>query len=473
MGFWHNRALLILITVGGFLVAAGVLDAASRAPTHRAALTALGALPIALIVLWSWAVGGPAFGGVIVGAGLGVLVFLWARAAEFRVLAMVPLVATGAWAGRACWARAVDAGAARQVEGDARREQVNTLREAVERGRVQLAMGERRALRYAALTDVTEALNATVSLPQMAQGIVERSASVVGKADLALLFLVDDARQELALAASHGWAVGEVHGKRGDLFDEWVFHQRKPLLVTDARKDFRFDPDAISEEARVYRSLITSPLLSGGKITGLLRLESRQADAYSADDLRLLDILADLAAASVRNAVLLAQAEDLAIHDGLTGLFVYRHFQERLAAELVRAAEAGQALSLVLLDIDHFKVYNDCHGHTAGDHVLKAVAAVLREGMRPGDLVARYGGEEFAVVLPQTPKPVAMELAGILRERIAAREVVLRREPTRVTVSIGVAAYPADAKTKDRLLQEVDAQLYRAKREGRNRVCAA
>lgn len=169
-----------------------------------------------------------------------------------------------------------------------------------------------------------------------------------------------------------------------------------------------------------------------------------------------------------------ARLEDLAIHDGLTGLLNHRELLQRLESELARAIRYRRPLALLMLDLDEFKEVNDRHGHQAGDTVLKAVADCLRGELRPVDQLARYGGEEFAVILPETSFPGAVVLAHRIHAAVGALHIdVGEGRVVRITISVGVASFPEDAESVTRLLASADRALYAAKMAGRNRVCSA
>ena len=163
--------------------------------------------------------------------------------------------------------------------------------------------------------------------------------------------------------------------------------------------------------------------------------------------------------------------------DGLTGVYNRRHFDERLDAEWGRVARTGAALSVVMLDVDFFKRYNDRYGHQAGDDCLRQIAAVLKGGLRrSADLVARYGGEEFVCLLPDTDLAGAMSLAQRLGQEVFARQIEHADSSAAavVTVSLGVCSRRSDdSGSAAALLREADAQLYAAKTQGRHRTCGA
>jgi diguanylate cyclase (GGDEF)-like protein len=169
-----------------------------------------------------------------------------------------------------------------------------------------------------------------------------------------------------------------------------------------------------------------------------------------------------------------ARTRRLASTDGLTGVYNHRTFQERLSQEIARADRYSRPLSVLMIDVDHFKVYNDTYGHPQGDIVLQDLARLLQEMSRTSDTVARWGGEEFAIILPETDSVGAQKIGQRLCEQVErypfpGQELM---PGGTLTISIGVATY-ASASRKEVLLQAADTALYTAKREGRNRVCVA
>ena len=166
--------------------------------------------------------------------------------------------------------------------------------------------------------------------------------------------------------------------------------------------------------------------------------------------------------------------KNLSREDGLTELFNHRFFQQLLAMEIARSERNQQSVSLIMMDIDNFKIFNDTNGHPIGDMALKKLSWLLKQNFRECDFVARYGGEEFAVILPETDKAqgiiAAKRICQIVNETSFEYEEALPQK--KLTISAGVATYPADAANRKELIEHADAALYEAKRGGRNRVCA-
>jgi len=187
-----------------------------------------------------------------------------------------------------------------------------------------------------------------------------------------------------------------------DPLDQWVMERRISLLVTDVKQDARFKQAKLANEVR---SVVAAPLVVEKQWIGLVRVNGFEPELFSVGDLRVLESLSLMAALALENLQLLHRLKEGAVRDNLTGLYTHRFFEERLNEEILSAGRFQTGFSILLMDIDHFKRYNDTYGHAAGDAVLVRFAKVLQRLARPVDLVARYGGEEFTLILPQvTPE---------------------------------------------------------------------
>lgn len=348
---------------------------------------------------------------------------------------------------------------------------INLLASEYSKHRQESSALEKKLERYTSLRNITAVLSSQFCIEEIAKILVDKSSTIIEKSEACLFFLVDTEKQELALlSAKIDGSSEKIKEKKGDLFDQWVFKQHQRLLVEDIKRDFRFNIEDPNKLQRKFRSLVVCPLVGEKKVIGIIRLESRLPGNFTADDLRLLDIISDLGAVSIQNAKFYKKTFELAITDSLTGLYLRRYFLERLNEELKRALHTEQNCSLLMLDIDNFKNYNDLYGHAAGDIVLKKIADVLNLFKAEGDIVSRYGGEEFSIILPQTTKKEAKEKAEALQKKIKDLEIFLRRERTKITVSIGVATFPQDAKFWEDLIMKTDEALYKAKRQGKDQV---
>lgn len=185
-------------------------------------------------------------------------------------------------------------------------------------------------------------------------------------------------------------------------------------------------------------------------------------------------LLEDLARKNIELERTNATIKEMASKDGLTGLYNHRHFQEVLANELQRAKRHQRIFSLIFLDVDYFKHYNDTNGHLLGDEVLKTIGSLIKTRIRSSDVPARYGGEEFIILLPETTLEAAIKLGGDIRKIIEKHPFQNEvSQPNRnLTISVGVAEYPRDGQDPESLLQHVDEAMYRAKEGGKNRVCS-
>ena len=240
---------------------------------------------------------------------------------------------------------------------------------------------------------------------------------------------------------------------------------------TLAQHDFVLDSEAVKLPVCFF------PLVVEDKMIGVFFAEGGNADVFSK-----CSIIAGQLALQIKKINLYHTVKELSITDGLTGVFVRRHFLERFNEELKRSIKNNYKLCVIMLDIDYFKSYNDTFGHLVGDVTLREVSRIIKESVRKVDLISRYGGEEFAIVLPETDLVGGVDAAERIRSAVAGERFSVYDEETRVTVSIGVASFPENMPLSGGefysdlafdLLHKADQALYKAKQAGRNRVVAA
>lgn len=244
----------------------------------------------------------------------------------------------------------------------------------------------------------------------------------------------------------------------------WVYANKKVLLLEDVKDSVL--GNLINEE----QSVILSPLIVENETIGVIYFGASAPYSFNGDMLGFVVSISYQAAMAIKNAQFYERIAALAITDGITGLYTHRYFQERLEESVKWAARYNKPISLIFLDLDHFKQFNDTLGHPQGDNVLKEVAEILRAYTRETDLVCRYGGDEFAIVLSDIGKEKAAEIAERIRSGFLT---ALNKYSVQITGSIGVATFPQDAKTKVELILKADTATYKSKHEGKNKVTVA
>jgi diguanylate cyclase (GGDEF)-like protein len=334
----------------------------------------------------------------------------------------------------------------------------------------ELARLRRRHAELELLYETVRDLTSTLSVREVLERLLHRTLSHLDAEIGSVLVLARDGR--LHIAAARGLPPEIVEATAlgvGEGISGWVLAHGESLLVEDVERDGRF---LRRNHERYYTSsFVSAPLLHVGKPRGVINVNNKRSRApFWAADLALLEALAGHASAALANAHRYEEMLDRAQRDSLTGLANHGHLWATLALEFARAERHGRPLCLVLLDIDHFKAFNDRCGHIAGDEALCAVARTLETQSRAHDVVARYGGEEFAVILPETDLEGARCYAEKLRR--ALEEAQRRDGRPGLTVSAGVAAAGPALRSPQQLVAQADARLYRAKQAGRNRVCA-
>ncbi|MDH5696789.1 MAG: diguanylate cyclase, partial [Dehalococcoidia bacterium] len=314
---------------------------------------------------------------------------------------------------------------------------------------------------------LTTIVTSSVSIEEIFGGFANELKNVIDF-DWATIALVDGNELRFsALSSTVGsaWQTGQRATLKGT-GTEWVCRNKKSLYEADLARYHRFWTGE-HHLKRGIRSIVYLPLTVKDECIGSLILGSRQINAYSPQQIRLLEQVALQIATPVENAQLYAKAEQRARIDELTGLFNRRHFEERLKEEIARHSRYGNAFSLFLLDLDNFKAYNDIYGHLSGDRLLNQIGGIVRSSIRGADQAFRYGGDEFVVILPQTNVDDTYTVAERVREQIAGE---MAATEIAVTCSIGLASYPSDGVIPGELVTAADTALYYAKNTGGNRV---
>ena len=220
------------------------------------------------------------------------------------------------------------------------------------------------------------------------------------------------------------------------------------------------------------KSHISLPLINEGKVLGCTSLNSDHTNAFDAQALQFFSLITYQIASSMKHSQIISSMKDMAIYDTLTHLYNRSHLNQVLEIEFRNSLLKKQPLSIIMVDIDHFKAINDRYGHDEGDRALIHVASLLKASLRKHDIVARFGGEEFLVVLPKTILKDAVVVAEHIRRSVEGTPLSVGHNKVSLTVSLGIAAIPTIwPKSKEELIKCADTALYEAKEKGRNRVC--
>lgn len=314
------------------------------------------------------------------------------------------------------------------------------------------------------LLELTRKLAERTSLEESLQEITHAAQRLVA-ADHASVRLLDASRTELLSGARAGSGADArpMTFRPGEGFIGLCVTERKPFFVADVSRDPRFLPQA----AQTFRigSLMCEPMWSQGEVVGVLSVTSPEKNAFDEDAQLLLRLLANCSSPPVERARL----ERLATFDDLTMAMSHRYLMPRLAEEIERATRTGAELSLLLMDLDHFKLVNDEHGHAVGDAVLRAFADRVRKLVRKVDVLVRRGGEEFVLVMPRTGSTQALATGKRIQESLENEKLATTKLALRKTVSIGVATWDG-RESPEQLEKRADDAMYDAKRFGRNRV---
>jgi diguanylate cyclase (GGDEF)-like protein len=315
--------------------------------------------------------------------------------------------------------------------------------------------------------DAARALTSSLDLPTILRSILAQMERFFHPESWSLL-MVDDEKRDLYYALARGVsdeALQNIRIPLGTGMAGWVALHGEPLIVTNEGVAARLSTGEQKHTA------ICLPLRSRERTLGILQVTHPSPQTLTDDAITFLYIVCDYAAIAIENARAVQRIQELTITDDCTHLFNARHLAAVLPAEIERACRFDQPLSIIFLDLDHFKQVNDAHGHPAGSRVLSEAAEVITRTMRTVDLAFRYGGDEFVAVLPQTTGPAAAAAANRLLVALRARRFLSPEGlALRLTASLGVASYPGDADNAATLLECADQRMYLIKNSTRDGI---
>ena len=330
----------------------------------------------------------------------------------------------------------------------------------------------------AVLNEIGKALTSSLDIGEVMHVILAKVSELLKPRNWSLL-LKDHETGELYFKAAVGAGSELLAGlriKAGEGIAGWVAQHDQPLLVNDVHSDPRFASRFDKASSFHTKSILCVPLTFKNRTLGVIELVNGEGDGpFGDEDLRILGTVAEFSAIAIENAQNFHKVQELTVQDDHTGLFNSRHLMRQLEQEIVRATRFGHPVSLIFFDLDHFKLVNDQHGHQAGSRVLFEVGRLLLGMLRSTDVPVRYGGDEFVVLLPETSKDQAMDAARRIGRMISATPFLAEKRygPLSLTASLGVAAFPDDAREAEDLIKRADEAMYRVKAEGRGGVAGA
>jgi diguanylate cyclase (GGDEF)-like protein/PAS domain S-box-containing protein len=329
---------------------------------------------------------------------------------------------------------------------------------------------QRRMQQFEALRETMHQITSELELEPLLQAVLERAVGLLHAAS-GQIALYDIEHDELEVLACTCVGINRIHTRQPikDNATSYVIHTQQPLVITEHQTW----EERLPQYAHLGgHALLLVPLLAKDQVLGILIIGHDQPErSFQDDDVELLTLFAQQVTVALQNAHLFAEVQRLATLDPLTELYNRRSFAEMAQQAFAQARRYGHALSVIMLDIDHFKQVNDHFGHLAGDQMLQAVARQCLMALRTADVIGRYGGEEIVMVLPETNSEQARQVAERLRQSLSLAPIPTDRGVATLTVSLGVASTTyADNISLEQLIDLADQALYAAKQAGRNRV---
>ena len=320
-----------------------------------------------------------------------------------------------------------------------------------------------------AILNITNSIGSELELEKVCDLMVEKIYQIV-KCNGCAIILVSGDRVKLQSEIGFGSSIKDVEFSVDMPLIKYIISTKNKIFIGDIEKSyFKYS----IPRGDLTTSMICMPVIVKDRVKGIIYIDSKNINAFSNKHEYFLNILAHEISVAIERAIAYERIKELTIKDDLTGVYNRRKFDQDLREELNKSIRYVRNLSLLMLDIDYFKKYNDFHGHQMGDAILRKLGMVFNRSMRSTDKAYRYGGEEFAIICTETDRDSAIICAERLRkvisdEKFEGEEDI--RPDGNLTVSIGISNFPFDATKLDQFIKHADNALYRAKAEGRNRV---
>lgn len=326
----------------------------------------------------------------------------------------------------------------------------------------------------ALIYEIGQEVNSIIDIERLYTTIASTFKKYLRINEFALL-LFDVGADEMMVKAAFGFhntdAISRMVFRKGEGITGLAAETGKKIYIKDTSREKRF-LNYKGERPTEPSSFLSLPLTYKDEVLGVMNFGRRGISSFTFQDVKMLSLIAGQVVLAIANARLYTKTRELSVKDELTGINNRRHFQNMLQMEWKRALRFHRELSLIMIDVDYFKTYNDTFGHPQGDKVLKQIGTLLKKNLREVDTVARFGGEEFVLLLPDTDKRGAVAVAEKVRMMVEGQRFFTedRKDTRTITISAGIASFPDDVREMDDLIDHADIALYRAKEMGRNMI---
>ncbi len=322
---------------------------------------------------------------------------------------------------------------------------------------------------YQQIIKVNSLITSSLNQKEVLTMVMTEAKDILDSESCSLL-LLDQKTEELVIdiaLGKKGKDIQEIRIPKGQGIAGWVAQNKEDLIVNDVANDPRHFKQVDTKSSYNTKNMICIPLIHGEDLIGVIQVINKHNDTFNDFDLHILKNIGIQSVTAINNAQLYEQA----ITDALTKTFTRRYLDMQLYREIEHFKRHNRNFSTIMIDIDHFKMINDTHGHQAGDNILINMANIFKETVREVDIVCRYGGEEFTIICPNTDSNNALIVAERVRQNVENFKFIVPQGEIKVTISLGIAEFEQNCTLEDsEIIKKADLALYHAKETGRNQT---